>query len=135
MSGYFSNDDLESSFSAFIEDDDRVAYLYLSNDGEIVADVWLYNLLPAPSSDDWGSMGELPYLNPNKFIHAEHFEPVKDSSEVKFVWCHGQDGFDHLDLFIRGVHHATLKRDSKPGWCRLIASGGPLGLPLTNSLV
>jgi hypothetical protein len=43
-------------WEVIVEDDDRVAYAYLVREGRILADVWLYNRMPAPwrlSTTDW----------------------------------------------------------------------------------
>ena len=57
---HFQRDEWE----VIIEDDDRVGYAYLVRDSRIVADVWLYNHMPAPQRPPWlEPRGEMPFLN------------------------------------------------------------------------
>jgi hypothetical protein len=46
-------DDAESDRAIVLEDDGRVAYAYLIIEGQMVGDVWLYNVSPAPDVVDW----------------------------------------------------------------------------------
>jgi hypothetical protein len=118
-------DDL-SGHSAVFEDDGRVAYAYLLDGDEIVADVWLYNCVAAPEQPEWRDPSKAPFLNPRGFASTEQFPPVADESEVAFSWSHETEGQTALRLFIRGDYHARLVHGSKPGWCKLAARNGPL---------
>ncbi|WP_374951629.1 hypothetical protein [Mucilaginibacter sp.] len=50
-------------FSVKIEDDGRVAYAYLMQGNDEVADVWLYNLAAAPVASFWNE-ADKPFVNP-----------------------------------------------------------------------
>jgi len=116
--------------AAVFEDDGKVAYAYLLEEGRIVADVWLYNRAAAPETPEWRDPTAAPFANPRGFASDEHFAPVADESEVEFSWSDGPDEQTVLRVIIRGEYHARLVPGSKPGWCRLAIKNGPLALPL-----
>jgi hypothetical protein len=118
-------DDL-TGHSAVFEDDGGVAYAYLLDEDEIVADVWLYNRVATPGQPEWRDSSRAPFLNPRGFASSEQFPPVADESEVAFSWSRGTAGQTALRVFIRGDYHAMLVPGSKPGWCKLAARDGPL---------
>ena len=118
--------DEHSGHSAVFEDDGRVAYAYLLDGDEIVADVWLYNSAATPEQPEWRDPSRMPFMNPRGFASGEQFTPVADESEVAFSWSHGAAGQTALRVFIRGDYHAMLVPGSKPGWCKLAARDGPL---------
>lgn len=115
-----------SGHSAVFEDDGRVAYAYLLDGDEIVADVWLYNNAATPEEPEWRDPSAMPFLNPRGFASSEQFTPAADESEVEFKWSRDAEGEPVLRVFIRGDYHAMLVPGSKPGWCKLAARDGPL---------
>jgi len=115
-----------SGQSAVVEDDGRVAYAYLLDKDEIVADVWLYNRVAAPEQPEWRDPSRAPFLNPRGFASGEQFPPAADETEVAFSWSRGTAGQTALRVYIRGDYHAMLVPGSKPGWCKLAARDGPL---------
>jgi hypothetical protein len=117
--------DEHSGHSAVFEDDGRVAYAYLLDGDDIVADVWLYNRAATPEQPE-RDPSRMPFLNPRGFASGEQFPPVADESEVAFSWSRGAAGQTALRVFIRGDYHAMLVPGSKPGWCKLAARDGPL---------
>jgi hypothetical protein len=107
-----------------LEDDGRVAYAYLLENGAIVNDVWLYNVAEAPASIDWQAqrqVHDLPFLNPAPFCNGEHAVRLADASNVECVWSS-----TGVSVRIAGVEIARLERDVRPGWSRLARRSGPL---------
>lgn len=118
-------------FSAMFEDDGRVAYAYLCQMDDIVADVWLYNRGEPPTEPEWRDRDKPPFANPKGFASPESFAPVADESEVTFYWSHSSGSNPLiLSVCIRGELIANLTPTSKPGWCKLAIKDGPLALRL-----
>lgn len=119
-------------YAAVFEDDGKVAYAYLLDEGRITADVWLYNCGAAPAEPEWRDPSKLPFANPRGFASDEQFAPIADESEVMFSWSSAQDGQLVLRVLLRGAYHARLVPGSKPGWCKLAAKDGPLARVLST---
>lgn len=68
--------------SVVIEDDGRVAYAYLQQHGEIVADVWLYNVVATPDEVTWTDATPMPFLNPRRYCTQEGFRRIALDTEV-----------------------------------------------------
>lgn len=66
--------ELDQAYSAMIVDDGRVAYAYLMQYEDTIADVWLYNLEEAP---------ENAYQQPGRFAG---FKP----SRISYKWSDGK---------------------------------------------
>lgn len=126
-------DDALTGYSAVFEDDGRVAYAYLLDGDEIVADVWLYNRGPAPPEPEWRDPSRMPFANPEGFASVERLAPAADESEVGFRWRHSTEGaVASLDVLLRGEVVGRLKPGSKPGWAKLAARDGPLARVLED---
>lgn len=125
------DDNGPTGYSGLFEDDGKVAYAYLLDDGRIVADVWLYNRAATPDSPEWRDRSKAPFLNPRGFTSEVPFVPPADESEVEFTWSSDAEGRTTVRVLIRGECHALLVPDSKPGWCKLAAKDGPLASVLT----
>ncbi len=121
--------DPDSDYSAVFEDDGKTAYVYLTNGGKIVGDVWLYNHAEPPAEPEWEDPSKMPFANSKEFVSNELFSPVADASEVNFDWTHQGDSLT-LRLGIRGEPFAVLTPGSKPGWSKLAIKDGPLALRL-----
>ena len=117
-----------------IEDDDRTCYAYLIVDGEIVSDVWLYNVGAVPDSAEWSEPRSAPFANPYQMTVGEDFEPLVSSSEVEIVWPDQDFAAAKVEVVLRGQRHALLKPGAKPGWCRLASKPSPLAIPLDTRL-
>lgn len=114
-----------SKLALVIEDDDRVAYAYLLEGDEIVADVWLYNVEETPESVNWRDRSRMPFLNPRRFCRDIECPRIAADSHVNCQWTDGG-----VEVSVEGVLMAKLERGSKPGWSRLAAIRGPLAKPL-----
>ena len=115
------------AFWATFEDDGRAAYLYLGTEIGIVADVWLYNRLPAPDRSEFSKRKNLPFMNPREFISDELVDPVTDEADLAFEWKKGAAaGEVEVTLRIRGVLFARLVPGARPGWSRLAVKESPV---------
>jgi hypothetical protein len=120
--------------SVIIEDDGRVAYAYLLEGDDIISDVWLYNRCNTPDTPPWNSEGaEMPFANPSGFALETRFVPPSEPAEISVVW-EGEDKCHSLSarVLIREELHAILRKDVKPGRCRLAGKDGPVAKALNN---
>lgn len=122
---WVAHDDPQGKHSAVFEDDGRVGWAYLLDDGKIVTDVWLYNHGPAPESP-LASREQGPPRNRAGFASPEEVTPVTDPGEVTFLWRHdGESGEVRVDVHLRGVLFGRLVAVVKPGWARMARRDGP----------
>lgn len=103
-----------------IEDDGRVAYAYLREEGRICADVWLYNVGESPTSPDWEGEHEPPFRNPVQFANENDLGRFSDTSSVSCEWSN-----EGVRISVDGIVWAELVRGSKPGRSRLAKVDGP----------
>lgn len=85
MTGFFKQMfcDTDKRYSVVVEDDGRVCYAYLLLDGEIVADVWLYNSAETPNDIDRQSKGDLPFLNPSTYVDgSKKMESITNVDDI-----------------------------------------------------
>lgn len=109
------------------EDECGAAFAYLLHDQEIVGDVWLYNVEPAPLSAPWTQPGaHPPFMNPAALSKTSH-ERRDIGGEVSARWS--PDGA--VDVFIGDRHEARLWPGAKPGQSFMAADVGPLASPLS----
>jgi hypothetical protein len=115
----------DSGMSVIIEDDGRVAYAYLQQHGEIVADVWLYNVVATPEESTWTDKALMPFLNPRKYCTQEEFRRITPDTQVACILVSG-----HVEIRLEGELIARFRPGIKPGWSRLARISGPLAKPL-----
>ena len=125
--------DLASDQAVVFEDDGRVAYAYLQEDGKIIGDVWLYNHGTPPPEPEWKDKARPPYRNPRGFVSSTRFKPVRACRDISAIWLPATNGGAEVEIWIRGASHARLIRGSKPGWCVLAGRDGPLAKTLGPS--
>jgi hypothetical protein len=65
-----------------LEDDGHVSYAYLLVDGDIVSDVWLYNVQEDPLDVDWSHQTELPLCNPKRYCTEESLPRLAEDMSV-----------------------------------------------------
>ncbi len=108
--------------------DTRVAWAYLlEGEADIIADVWLFNLVSAPAELELE--GEPPFLNSAAL--AAPFDQSTDfvADDFSVEWL--LDGELLLaELFLNGVLVARLSPGASPGWSAFARSDGPLALAL-----
>lgn len=122
-------DNSTSRRAVVLEDDGRVAYAYLLEEGKIVGDVWLYNVGPSPDEVDWGRRDAMPFENPRSLGTDRGTLRLSADSAVNCQWSQEGD----VTVFLDGVALARLAPGSTPGWSRLAIKDGPLARPLTDS--
>ena len=128
----------ECSFSAkgidydlWIDDDGRVCYAYIFDaDGKICGNVWLYNRGPAPDGFEDGR--GVPPRNPKQFVTDAQFSPPKSPDEISAQW-HYEGEVLYARVFIRKSLFAILAPGTRPGWCVLAKSEGPVAKVLEPS--
>jgi hypothetical protein len=127
--GFLRNDkDPESGCSVDVEDDGRVCYAYfLSPDGEIVGDVWLYNRCEAPIEPEWTDRTKTPYANPRGYAQNQpSFQLPQDENDVVIRWWRNEQGIRLADVLVRDLLIGRLGAAQKPGWARAAIRDGPL---------
>lgn len=109
-----------------IEDDGAVAYAYLLERGEIVGDVWLYNVGDAPGEADWSDRSKMPFRNRSTFTEGAPSAPrLTNEAAVRCTWS--EEG---VEVYVDDVRWARLERGARPGWSRFVTRAGPLARPL-----
>jgi hypothetical protein len=118
----------DSEMSVVLEDDGRVAYAYLQRQGEIVADVWLYNVAATPDEPPWTDRAQMPFLNPRRYCTQEAFQRITADTPVTCTLV-----LEDVEIRVEGQLIARLRSGVKPGWSRLARISGPLAKPLEPS--
>lgn len=119
--------DEKSGYSIELDDDDKVAYLYLLNpENKIVSDVWLYNVSETPDKPEWDDKNKLPFLNPREYLTGEKIKPVENSFEARVKWYHDGNKLKRAELFLYDELAAVMAPNLKIGFCRFASKTGPL---------
>ncbi|MCC6335838.1 MAG: hypothetical protein IT380_17845 [Myxococcales bacterium] len=115
----------DTGLAVVFDDDGRVAWAYLrTGDGDVIADVWLYNHGPAPREADWTDRRQVPFLNPSSLARDLEQPPARHPKDVAVEWT--LDGELLLaDILLRGSLLARLSPGSQPGWSTLAKEDGP----------
>jgi hypothetical protein len=114
-----------TDLSVMLDDDDRVAYAYMTQSGKIVADVWLYNIADPPEQDPWNDRTQLPFLNPRRFCKQDAGYRITEHSQVSCALVSG-----YAEIKVDGERVARLAPGTKPGWSKGAAIDGPLAKSL-----
>jgi len=122
--------DPKSEYAVVFEDNGRVAYAYLRQEGKIVSDVWLYNRVETPSQPDWTDRSKMPFLNPQGFTTDDQPPLPSRPEDVTARWVQDGDRLEAVEVFLKGQLWAKLAPGVKPGWSRGAARVGPLAQPL-----
>ena len=127
----YRNDEVKSKL--VFDDDGRTAYAYLIVDGEIVSDVWLYNVGELSQKPEWPDCNKMPFANPAGFVSEETFEPINNSGEIALDWVVDSNGLRQVSVILRGQEHALLRPGAKPDWCRLATKISPIAKLLNEA--
>ncbi len=121
--------DAEGMYSVVIEDDGRVAYAYLFDaDGDICADVWLYNRCAAPELPEWTGPDGAPFANPASFVAGEaRFTLPRSHDDIGVAWLG-----EIAQVLVHDQVIATLWDGSKPGRALQAKVDGPLANVLVS---
>lgn len=111
--------------SVAFEDDGRVAYAYLiDSSNQIIADVWLYNRVPAPLAPEWHDRSAAPFLNPARYVRTQaHPIPARDASDVSFRWLEVPEHGVVVEIILRGDLIGRIWPGARPGWSASACSG------------
>lgn len=126
--------DTESGYSVVFDDDGKVAYAYMLDQGDdIIADVWLYNRCATPSEPEWRDPDNMPFANPVGFV-KEDIETITTNKieDVKIDWGLSSDNLIQAGIYIRGNLMAILVEGAKPGRSFMASKNGPLAKVLEN---
>lgn len=128
-------DDDESECSVVLEEDGKVAYAYLLREGDIIGDVWLYNVNGAPGQPEWDDPDNAPFANPREFA-GEKARPDLDDpeKEISCEWIRsdGSDAVTAVLVKIKGTAVGRLEPNATPGWSAFAEKDGPLAKVLRN---
>lgn len=125
--------DSDSRYAVIVEDDGKVAYSYLLDGGDIVSDVWLYNVAPPPESPEWDDPDNAPFANPREYCVVEAPPEVRDpESDITIEWLRADGATTGAVVMIKGTTMARVEPGSKPGWSRLASKDGPLARVLAT---
>ncbi len=122
----------DPTYMVCVDFNGETAYAYLCRDHLILAEVWLYNVAPAPRRREWRE-DSVPVLNPREFVREDLFRPPSSRDEIDVQWFR-VDGEIHVSIFIHDELHATLLAGNRIGSCRLARKNGPLARKLTSVL-
>lgn len=110
-----------------IEDDGRVAYAYLKDQGRIIGDVWLYNRCPAPGPAEWKDKAKIPFANCRSYFD-ESLGRIKEplgGDDFQVDWNETEDGLQ-VYVYLREELIAMVGPNDKPGYSRFATKNGPL---------
>src|SRR5688572_5651407 len=103
------SEDSSSNYSAIFEDDGRVAYAYLLHDGNIIADVWLYNHGSPPPKPEWPDPSKMPFANPKEYASDIEVAPIINEGDVQFLWhWDDTDQLREVEIELRGQIYGRL---------------------------
>ena len=125
----------DTDYFLLFDDNGRVAYAYLYKGDEIIGDVWLYNVCPAPLEPEWKHRSKPPFANPKKFISDRIIKPIFSPNELTVKWEKDEnDDFLTVLIYLRGELFAGISPGSKPGWSRLTIKNGPLSKTMPEKM-
>lgn len=130
---FVSERDAKSGLSVVFEDDGRVAYAYVVRDEKIIADVWVYNRVAAPTEPEWVSPDRAPFANARDFVRedADDLAPASTEADVSLEWR--GDGHQRVAIVrLRGRVVAKVGPGMKPGFAVLARRDGPLARVLAD---
>ncbi len=117
----------DSGPSIVIEDDGRVCYAYyISSEGKILGDVWLYNRCIAPAEPEWKSSVQAPFANSRDYVRENiGFKLPLNGSDVGLEWVRVEDGLE-ARIFVDQLLIGVVGEGLKPGFALAAAKDGPL---------
>lgn len=116
--------------AAVFEDDGRVAYCYILEDGQIKSDVWIYNRENSPDDADIRHQdASTPPMNPRKYALAAERLPER-TDDVSIEWRIAKGMKPTAVVRVFGLTMAQVSAEAKPGYARLARIEGPLAKPL-----
>jgi hypothetical protein len=127
-------DSPDAKFAVMVENDGRTVWAYLRTHDTIVADVWLYNVLPAPGEFDTNPDRTRAPLNPARYCSPNARPVIHDAGDLEIEWTYVEGGeLRKVELFEAGDLLARLAPGMTPGWSRFAAIDGPCARRLRPS--
>src|SRR6185312_2284586 len=117
--------EINSVYSIIIEDDGRVAYIYLMEGRDIIGDVWLYNQAETPEFVNWDDVNGMPFLNPIEYV-KENIQPIIDESELEVHWTLIDGILEDVYISVCKKRIVKLSPGATPGWSVNVIKNGPL---------
>ena len=113
------------SMTLTFEDNGKVAYAYLKDNGNIIGEVWLYNYTNI-TTPEWDNAKNAPFLNPEEYINMQGI--MKKSITLHDVLVNWeQDGNDLVAyIYILENLYGVIGPEDKPGYARFAIKNGPL---------
>ena len=125
------------------ETDNKVCYAYLYHHRSaavgarpIAADVWLYNLTPAPQVAEWtlpDARDRLPFLNAAEFVVGDGTLSSVQADQFEVKWSEDVGGVVVADIYLQREHLARLRPGSRPGWSKLARRPNAIAIPLDQA--
>jgi hypothetical protein len=118
---------------AVLEDDGTCAWLYLTepNGNRPVADVWVYNRVPAPRMEQVASYRPSPPPAAIDYVSEAACLASPLKHRWHFLWSRSGDA---VVLFRDDEARAFLLARQKHGYSRLLERDGPWGLSWSNQV-
>ena len=107
------------------EDNGKVAYAYLKDDGNIIGDVWLYNHTNI-ETPEWNDIKNIPFLNPEEYIDVKGI--MQKSLTMHDVLVNWEKDGNMLVAYIYIFEdlYGVVGVGDKPGYARFAIKNGPL---------
>lgn len=125
----------QDRWEIIVEDDDRTAYAYLVEDGQIVSDVWLANRVVA-GPPEWrlpNARDLMPFLNPDEFVLPGRLQRRASDPDLLRVDWRLMDAVPRAVLTDRDEILAVLAPGARPGWSVDARRDGPLARLLSGA--
>ena len=128
-----NSDSGDGKTTLVLEDNGRVCYCYLLENGEIRSDLWLYNRDKTPDQIPWKSGESPPYLNPIEYAKKNQLIP-SGINQISIDWIRNKSDVT-AHIYIGDILIGVISSDTKPGFAKFAAKNGPLAnvLPRGNS--
>jgi hypothetical protein len=108
------------------EDNGKVAYAYLKQNGKIVGDVWLYNRCPTPESPEWRNRDKIPFANSKEYVgENSRLEREVTDEDVLVDWEEDENG-PVAYVYIYEDLYGVVGVGDKPGYARLAVKDSPI---------
>jgi hypothetical protein len=118
--------------TAIFEDNGKVAYCYILENGKIISDVWLYNREKTPSTEPWKMGSSPPYLNPADY--SKDIIALPEATDIHLEW-NIEDGVPVALVVLFGKVFGRISSLTKPGYARLAFKDGPLARAMRSNML
>ncbi len=108
------------------DDDGKVAYAYLKENGNIIADVWLYNRCKTPKVPEWTDRSKIPFANSEGYILPEG--KMEDTVSINDVLVDWDDNDSEIVAYIYVFEDlfGVIGPGDKPGYARYASKNSRL---------